>query len=179
MWRPAQACGILFLMSAHYSVVMWGAWPGTLATWPWLRLSMICWCALRLWSQICITYRSCWFPDLVTLSRYSGARGLEPEGWLHTLQMFTEHFAYPNLSVVVAKCWFLRFGVRYNLYVFSLYCIPDQDDQIFDCLLASMATCHCGYQCLFPVCKWFEWPSSGVVGWNAWPSDDWCSWPTV
>ena len=23
-----------------------------------------------------------------------------------------------------------------------------------------------GYPCLFPVCAWFEWPSSGVVGFN-------------
>ena len=30
-------------------------------------------------------------------------------------------------------------GVRQNLYVFSLYCNPDLDDRIFDCLLASMA----------------------------------------
>ena len=30
-------------------------------------------------------------------------------------------------------------GARQNLYVFSLYRIPDLDDQIFDCLLTSMA----------------------------------------
>ena len=30
-------------------------------------------------------------------------------------------------------------GVRQNLYVFSLYCIPDLDEWIFDCLLTSMA----------------------------------------
>ena len=30
-------------------------------------------------------------------------------------------------------------GVRQNLYVYSLYCNPDLDDQIFYCLLASMA----------------------------------------
>ena len=30
-------------------------------------------------------------------------------------------------------------GVRQNLYVHSLYRNPDLDDQIFDCLLASMA----------------------------------------
>ena len=29
--------------------------------------------------------------------------------------------------------------VRQNLYVYSLYCNPNQDDWIFDCLLASMA----------------------------------------
>ena len=30
-------------------------------------------------------------------------------------------------------------GVRQNLYVFSIYCNPDPDDRIFDCLLTSMA----------------------------------------
>ena len=29
------------------------------------------------------------------------------QGWLHTYEMVTEHFGNPNLSVVVAKCWFL------------------------------------------------------------------------
>ena len=29
-------------------------------------------------------------------------------------------------------------GVRQNLYVYTLYCKPDLDDPIFDCLLASM-----------------------------------------
>ena len=30
-------------------------------------------------------------------------------------------------------------GVRQNFYVFSLYCNPDLDDWIFNCLLTSMA----------------------------------------
>ena len=34
---------------------------------------------------------------------------------------------------------FMDFGVRQNLYVYSLYRNPDLDDPIFDCLLASMA----------------------------------------
>ena len=33
---------------------------------------------------------------------------------------------------------FRVFGVRQNLYVFSLYRNPDLDDRIFDCLLTSM-----------------------------------------
>ena len=36
---------------------------------------------------------------------------LPPMGWLHMFEMVTEHFANPNLSVVVAKYWFLRFVV--------------------------------------------------------------------
>ena len=94
------ARGVLFLLSAEYSVVICGARPGTLVTWLWLRLCMVYCCALRLWSQICITCRSCWFPDPVTLTFYAGARCLEPEGWLHAYEMVMEHFANTNLSVL-------------------------------------------------------------------------------
>ena len=53
----------------------------------------------------------CWFPVSVALSCCVGARCLGPVGWLHTFKMVMEHFANPNLSVVVAKCWFLGFVV--------------------------------------------------------------------
>ena len=54
--------------------------------------------------------------------------------------MVMEHFANPNLSVVHAKMLVFRvFGVRQNLYVYSLYRNPDLGDQNFYCLLASMA----------------------------------------
>ena len=38
-------------------------------------------------------------------------RGKMPRavGWRHTYEMVTEHFANPNLSMVVAKCWLLGF----------------------------------------------------------------------
>ena len=68
MWRLTLARGVLFLLSAEYSAVMCWAWPGTIVTWPWLRLSMIYCCALRLWSQICVTCRRYWFLDSVALS---------------------------------------------------------------------------------------------------------------
>ena len=61
------------------------------------------------------------------------------EVWRHTCEMDIEHFATQSLSVVVAKYWFLLFVVRGRTYVFNLYCNPDQDDWIFDCLLTSMA----------------------------------------
>ena len=59
--------------------------------------------------------------------------------------MDVEHFADPNLSVVVGCCEMLVFrvcGARQNslnpdLYLFSLN--PDLDHRIFDCLLTSMA----------------------------------------
>ena len=38
-------------------------------------------------------------------------RCLGPEGWLHMYEMVKEHFANQNLSVVVAKCWFLGYVV--------------------------------------------------------------------
>ena len=47
----------------------------------------------------------------VGLSCCVGARCLGHVGWLHTFEMVTEHFANPNLSVVVEKCWFLGFVV--------------------------------------------------------------------
>ena len=34
-----------------------------------------------------------------------------PVEWRHTYEMVTEHFGNPNLSLVVAKCWFLGFVV--------------------------------------------------------------------
>ena len=84
---------VLFLLSAEYSVVMYGPWPGTLVTWPCLRLSITYYRALRPCSQVCVTCRSYWFRDLVALSCCAGARCLMPEGWLDTYEMVTEHFA--------------------------------------------------------------------------------------
>ena len=47
-------------------------------------------------------------------------------------------FCQPKLSTVVAEMLVFRVcGARQNLYVFSLYRIPDLDDLIFNCLLTS------------------------------------------
>ena len=66
-------------------------------------------------------------------------------------------------------------GARQNLYVFSLYRNPDVDDRMFDCLLTSMAAVQAEHvrASLFHVCGWFEWPSSGVVGFYNHKSS-WC-----
>ena len=101
-----------------------GASPGALVTWRWLRLSMIYWLAQRLWSQICITCRSCWFPVSVALSCCVGARCLEPVGWRHTYEMVTEHFANRNLSVVVAKCWILLFVMWDRTFMCTVFIAP-------------------------------------------------------
>ena len=53
-----------------------------------------------------LTCRRCWFPVSVALSCCVGTSCLGHVGWLHTFEMVTEHFANPNLSVVVAKCCF-------------------------------------------------------------------------
>ena len=60
-------------------------------------------------------------------------------GWLHTFEMVMEHFSNPNLSVVVAKCWFLGFVVRDRTFMCTVFIATLTDDRIFDCLLASMA----------------------------------------
>ena len=44
-------------------------------------------------------------------SRHVGVRCLGTEGWLRTYEMVMEHFANPNMSVVVAKCFFWGFVV--------------------------------------------------------------------
>ena len=57
-------------------------------------------------------------------------------------EMVTEHFANPNLSVVVAKCCFLGFVVRDRTFMCTVFITTlslDLDDLIFYCLLASMA----------------------------------------
>ena len=51
-----------------------------------------------------------------------------------------ETFSQPKFECGCCEILVFNFcGVRQNLYVYSLYCNPDLDDRIFDCLLASMA----------------------------------------
>ena len=59
---------------------------------------------------------------------------------LAAYEIVSEHFANRNLSVVVWKYCFLRFVVwsRFFFYVLTLYRNPHLNDQILDCLLASM-----------------------------------------
>ena len=56
-------------------------------------------------------------------------------------------------------------GVRQNLYVYSLYRNPDLDDQIFYCLLASIAAVQAeDVRASLVFVDDFKWPSLGVVG---------------
>ena len=125
MWRQTLARGVLCLLSAEHSIVMCEAWPKTLVTWPWLHLRMIYCFSVRLRSQICVTCRSCWFQVSVALSCCVGAGCLGPVGWRHTYEMVTKHFAYPNLSVVVAKCWCLGFVVWDRTFMLWLHPVFD------------------------------------------------------
>ena len=104
------------------------------------------------------------FGSNIMLSR---ARCLAPEGWLHTYEMVTEHFANQNLSVVVAKCWFSEFVVWDRTFKCSVLTAtwPSWPDFL---LFTSINSCCAGWgcPCLFPVCGWFEWPSSRVVGFH-------------
>ena len=52
-------------------------------------------------------------------------------------------FRQPKFECGCCEMLFFRVcGVRQNLYLHSLYRNPDLDDQISDCLLASMAAVH-------------------------------------
>ena len=80
-------------------------------------------------------------------------------------EMVTEHFTNRNLSVVVVKCWILGFVVWEITFISSVFTTtltlwPDF------WLFTNINGCCTGSGCLslFPVCGWFEWPSSGVVG---------------
>ena len=129
MWRPTLVRGVLFLMSAEYSAVMCGAWPRTLVTWQWLRLSMIYCCALRLWSQICVTCRKYWFPDSVALSCCAGARCLVRVMAAYVRDGYGA-FRQPKFECSCFEMMAFRVcGVRQNFYVFSLYRNPDLDDR--------------------------------------------------
>ena len=92
MTETSVSDGVLLRLAAEYSVEMCGVCPGTLVTWPWVRLSMIYCCALRPWSQICVTFQSCWFLYSVAMS-CAGASCLVPVGWRHMYEMDMEHLA--------------------------------------------------------------------------------------
>ena len=123
--------------------------PGTLVTWPWLRLSMIYCCALRALSQIWVTCQSCSFlsfgrPVLLCRGNLPRARGMaafrQPKPYPLPRARGYGAFRQPKFEcgcsemLVVWVC-----GLRQNFYVYSLYPNPDQDNCIYDCLLTSMA----------------------------------------
>ena len=104
MWRQTPARSVLYLLSAEYSVVMCGAWPGTLVTVASYQYDIL-FCSetlisdTRHMSKLLVPSFSCCV----------GARCLWPVGWLHTYEMVMERITNLNLSEVVAKCCFLVF----------------------------------------------------------------------
>ena len=65
-------------------------------------------CTMR---HVCLRYASCCV----------GARCLGPVGWRHTYEMVSEHFANSNLSVVVAKSWFLGYVVLDRTFMCTVF----------------------------------------------------------
>ena len=107
------------------------SWPGTLVARPW-RVSV--WYIVVLWdfgvrnaTLVGIAGSRFWSPCLVP-----GAGCLVPEGWQHTYEKDTEHFANPNLRMVVVKFCLLGLVVWYRTSEFNLYHNPNLDDQTFD-----------------------------------------------
>ena len=96
---------------------------------------------LRLWSQICIKCRRYWFPWIGRHVLLCGGKMPLARGMAAYVQ--DAYWAFCQLKFECGCCKMLVFkvcGVRQNLYVFSFYLNPDVDDQIFGCLLASMAS---------------------------------------
>ena len=79
--------------------------------------------------------------------------------------MVTEHFAKPNLSVVLEKWWFLGCAGWDRTFMCSVFTITRPRWPEF-WLFTSINGYRAGWGCsgLFSVCGWFEWPSSLVDG---------------
>ena len=84
--------------------------------------------------------RSCWFPDLVALSSCAGARWRESDWWDACVLDDYWAFANQNLSVILAKCWFLELAVWDEACMCSVFTATlTLITRIFDCLLTLMA----------------------------------------
>ena len=136
MWRLAQATDVLLLGPAEYSAVMCGSFPGTWATWQWLRLSMICCCAPRPWSWTGVISEL-----LVPLFGRPVLSCWDGTPWALVMAAYVRdgcgEFHQPKFEC--GCCEMLLCGARQNFYVFSLYRNHDQDDRIYDCLQTAMA----------------------------------------
>ena len=74
-------------------------------------------------------------PALLCLGKMHQARGMAAYGRNGSRTFRQPKFECGCSEILVFKVC----GVGHNLYVYSLYCYPDLDDKIFDCLQASMA----------------------------------------
>ena len=140
------------------------AWLWTLVAWRWRRLRTTYCCALRLLSQICITCRSCWFQVLVALSCCIGAGCLNARGMGAYVRNRYGAFSQPIFECGYSAMLLFRIcGVRQNFYMFSLTATLTKGPDFW--LFTNINGCRvdCGCACLFHVCGWSIWPSSGLV----------------
>ena len=85
----------------------------------------------------CVGVAGCWIqlPFLVMPGRMPRAQGMAAY-----VRDGSGTFLQPKFECGCCEMLFFRVcGVRQNLYVFSIYCNPDINDQIFYCLDASLA----------------------------------------
>ena len=154
MWRLTRAPGVLFLEAAEYSAVMCGVVPRTWEMRHWLRLGMICCCALRPWSRDRrhkseLLVHGFGRPVLLCRDGMPRARGMAA----YVRDGYGE-FRLPKFECGCCEMLVIRVcGARQNFYVFSLYRNPDLDDRIYDCLLNSNGSrAGSGCACLVPFC---------------------------
>ena len=145
--ESSRGSKLLFLLSAEHSVVMSGA----------LR------CTARdgatAWLMVCS-------PCLVVQGHYVSS----PRMAAYVQDGYWK-FRQPNLSVVVAKCWFLSLVVAArNCMCFCIYFNPDIHDRIFDCLLIINGWRSCRLRMWVPLsCLWVIWMPIIRSGWVLWP----------
>ena len=111
MWRQTLGRVALYLLSAEYSVVMCGAWPGTLSDltmassqYDILLCSETAVSDMRRVSKVLVPGLG--RHVLLCRGKTPRARGMAA----YVLDGYGA-FRQPNLTVVVAKCWFLGFVV--------------------------------------------------------------------
>ena len=163
MWRLTLARGILFLLSAECFAIMCGAWPGTLVTWPRLRLSMIVlWdFGLRYVSRVGVTGSRIRSPCLVVPGQDASGPNY---GWIGMRWV-------RSISPTQIWVWLLQnagfWGVWFETEPLNVQSLLQPWPKWPDFLLFTSINGCCadrGYSFLFPVYGWFEWASSGVVG---------------
>ena len=139
MWRLTLACGILFLLSVEYSAAMRGALAvnlGDLTVAP-------SWYDILLCSETLVSDMHHVSEILVPGFGLSVllCQGKMPWAWgAAYVRDGYRAFCQPKFECGCYEMLVFRVcGGRRNLHVFSLYCNPDLDDRIFDCLLSSMA----------------------------------------
>ena len=110
MWRLSLVRVVLFLLCAEYSSNVRGLEGNLSDLTTALSQYGILLCSVTLFSDMRHVSEFL-VPEFGRPSCCAGARCLGPEGWLHTYEIVTEHFANPNFSMVLVKCYFSGFVV--------------------------------------------------------------------